>query len=87
MKLFMLKQNEKGGYDTYSACVVCAGNEEEAKKIHPSKWAEDEWWLIDDGLRSYSSWATKLENVTAIYLGEADEDIEKGIILSSFHAG
>ena len=38
MKIFKLSQDIVNGYDTYDSCVVIAENENEARKIHPSKY-------------------------------------------------
>ncbi len=45
MKIYKLWQDVNNGYDTYDSIIVCAENEEEAKRIHPSetfyKFGED----------------------------------------------
>lgn len=74
MNLYLLTQTETTGYEAFDACVVCAENENEAKKIFPS----DNFPL--------EQWATKPENVTAKLIGTA-VNCELGIILSSFNAG
>ena len=86
MKLYIISNNESGGYDTFDSAVVCAENEEEARKIHPGEWVKDKWWEkpVKD---CDSSWATRLENINVEYIGEADEGIEPGVILASFNAG
>jgi len=85
MKLYVISQSENNDYDTYDSAVVCAENEEEARKIHPSEYAEDKWW--EKPKDPYSPWATKLENVDVKYIGEATEGVEPGIIIASFNAG
>ena len=35
LKIFKISQTENAGYDTYDSAVVCAENEEKAKRIHP----------------------------------------------------
>ena len=42
MELFLLNQNICTGYDTYDLAVVCAENEIEARKIHPSEFVTHE---------------------------------------------
>ena len=42
-------QNINTDYDTYDTCVVCAENEDEAKKIHPASDFDcfdipSDWW-------------------------------------------
>jgi len=84
MKLFLLTQSENSGYDTYDSAVVCAVDEESAKKIHPSGH-DSKWWQRPN--ERYSSWATSLDRVHAQYLGEALDAILPGVICASFNAG
>lgn len=79
MKLYRIYQTVNKGYDTYSDAVVCAVDEEDAKTIHPddeSKVKEDEDF----------EWCP-LKDVQVQYIGEADDKIERGVIVSSYHAG
>jgi hypothetical protein len=82
VKLYHLSQNERTGYDTFSDMVVCAESEEEARNIHPSHWNDDPW--KED---MYGVWCKSPDRVEVKYLGEAADDLEKGVICSSFHAG
>jgi hypothetical protein len=81
MKLFHLSQDVNDDYDTYSDMVVCAASEDKARLIHPSNsttpWADNTW----------SSWANSPDQVTVVYLGEADPSVKEGIVCASFHAG
>jgi hypothetical protein len=79
MKLWMLTQNEVGGYDTYDSCIVAANTEQEAKKIYPCTYAE--WGSIG------RSWASSPDRVTATCIGTATKGTEAGVILASFNAG
>ncbi len=83
MKLFLISQTENEGYDTYSDAVVCAESEEDAKKIHPSDYKDEE---VTEEEEKYGTWTT-LSNVDAEYIGEAKEGSERGVVCSSFHAG
>lgn len=100
MKIFKLSQTLNNDYDTYDSCIVCAENEDEARKIHPSKYVthyKDGRWYgthtnggeyeTENG--PYSSWVqfTQIDKVIVEYIGEADKTIQKGVILSSFNAG
>jgi len=101
MKIFLISQSENSGYDTYDSAVVCAENEEAAKRITPSgTYAYNEklkifhWWCnIGTDKEQYEpeslcrTWATKLESVNVKYLGEAKEGSNAGIICDSFNAG
>jgi hypothetical protein len=86
LKLYLLCQDENDGYDTYDSCVVAAESEEEARKIHPSPGYSKNWWELELG-KLYATWATKLENITVRCIGDADNKIEKGVIIASFNAG
>jgi hypothetical protein len=84
MKLYHLSQNISKGYDTHSDIVVCAKDEDAAKAINPSGdvFPGGDW--LD---ASWNTWAKNPKQVTAKYLGEADDSIEEGVICASFHAG
>lgn len=84
LKIWLVSQNENNGYDTFSAMVVAAETEDEARRIHPlMSWFERE----DPWKDEHSLWASKPENVTVKLIGTAELDAEKGIILASFHPG
>ena len=38
MKIYEISQDENNAYDTYDSAIVCAENEEEAKKINPDDY-------------------------------------------------
>ena len=80
MKLYLLSQNENDGYDTYDSCVVCAENAEDAVTIAPDgdKYKEGGVWC---------DWAQTADNVICAEIGEANENQERGVIVSSFNAG
>lgn len=78
MKLWMLKQTDNTGYDTFDSAIVAAEDSDSARKIHPSEHGWDTWT---------NSWAISWEKVTATYIGEAAVGIEAGVILGSFNAG
>ena len=77
MKLYLISQTVNSGYDTYSAFVVCAEDENDAKTIHK----------LDAPDNNYGSWVKNIKDIKVEYLGEADESIPRGEILESFHAG
>lgn len=82
MKLYYLSQDKVSGYDTYSDCVVCAENEKDAISIDPST---NNICPTED-LRDYATWCLQ-KDVKAEYIGEAVEELKRGVICSSFHAG
>jgi len=36
MKLYLLSQDVNDEWDTYDSCVVCAEDEDDARRVHPS---------------------------------------------------
>lgn len=99
MKLYLISQEENNDYDTYSDAVVCADNEEEAKRICPSSyyvWDEETesfiWCPIDaphqrNPESKCSNWASHINQVKVKLIGESIEGLQKGVVLDSFHAG
>lgn len=71
-KLYLIWQEVNNDYDTYSGAIVCAESEEEARHI-------------EVGDPEYT-WA-KPEDVKVNEIGVANDNIYKGIVLASFHAG
>jgi hypothetical protein len=84
MKLWLLTQSVARGYDTYDSCVVVADTEEQAKDMHPYK-SKDIDLLSTMGYHSHD-WAESAEQVSATYLGEA-EDGTRRVVCASFNAG
>lgn len=80
MKLYHLSQEVNKDYDTYDSCVVCALSEEDAKLIQPDggKYQDYEWMGV---------WVNDLKDIKVVYLGEASEDLKRGVICASFNAG
>jgi hypothetical protein len=66
MKLYLLTQESNQSEDSFESCVVVAEDEEGAQNVHPF----DDWDRVD-------VWVYDPEDVTATYLGEAREDLEK----------
>ncbi len=79
MNLYLILQDVNNEYDTYDAAVVCAESELDACSIYPG--GDDTW----DGYVT-STWAP-IDSVNAICIGVADENIKRGVVLSSFNAG
>lgn len=81
MKLYLLSQTERNGYDTFDSCIVCAENENDAKQISPMEGCKtfDEY--------KYHHWASCAENVKCVQIGIANEWTKAGLILASFNAG
>lgn len=79
MKIYKIWQTVNNDYDTYDGFVVYANNEDEAKQIQPLN--------IENDIHYRTDWVNKVEDIQIEYLGEAKEDADVGIILSSFNAG
>ena len=65
LKIYKISQNIVTGYDTYSDAVVCAENEEEARKIHPSKYVthyKDGKWMGTYSMDAVSHKGEEYEN-------------------------
>jgi hypothetical protein len=102
MKLWLISQDQNGGYDTYDSAVVAADNEIDAAHTHPAMrmfeggpvvlWStEAKMWVghRQDGstyAASFGDWVAP-DAITVHYIGEAAEDIGRGCITSSFNAG
>ena len=76
LKLWLISQNERKGWDTFDSAVVVAKTAEEARLTNP----DGEW-------SKYSAWCSSPDKVHVEYLGIATEGVEPGIVLSSFNAG
>lgn len=101
MKLYKLSQEIKTGYDTYDSTIVCAENEEEARKIHPSEFVthyRDDFWYgtfsrpkppFEEYEIDDDAWVSfdQIDQIKVEYIGEADSIIKKGVVLASFNAG
>ena len=84
MKLWLLEQRVRTGYDTYDSCVVVADTEEQAKNIHPYDGGKTLDFLSQMDYHS-GDWATDASQVTATYLGEAADGTCR-VVCSSFNA-
>ena len=81
MKIYLLSQDYNTGYDTYDSCVVCAKNEDDAKKITP--YGRE----FEEGDGYGGAWAIKLSQITCEELGNANKNQKRGLIVASFNAG
>ncbi|MCK4824701.1 hypothetical protein KA005_53610 [bacterium] len=96
-KLWLVRQDENNGYDTYDELVVCAETEEEARQIHPAGyfWREGKWMSYNNYSPTkdewvecpLGSWCSSPDKVNVTFIGEADESVAIGIVLGSYNAG
>ena len=103
MKLYLIKQDDNCGYDTYDSAVVIATSEEEARQIHPSTyyksidgvWHERHEINGKEEFRPASEdleWGpygewTTPENVTVTCIGAATQGKVGDVVCASFNAG
>jgi hypothetical protein len=80
MKLYLISQEVNDDYDTYSDAVVCAENENDAKLIRPDGKE------CKENIDNYDSWCA-LRDVKCEYIGEAKQELKRGVVCASFHAG
>jgi len=96
MKLYLISQRKNNNYDTYSAAVVAAKTEDEARLTHPEsghKWLNDAavWVKTREDGATFSgcirdTWASPTY-VKVEYLGDAKPCTTAGVICASFNAG
>ena len=80
--LYLLTQSSVCGCDTYDRAVVCAPDEDTARRIHPN--GDVDWYL---GPYRPNQWARDPSEVTVTYLGDAFESLTVGVLCASFNAG
>jgi hypothetical protein len=80
LNLYLISQDERGGYDTFCEAIVAARSEDEAKNIHPAGGAEWRKPWTDT-----SFWASSPDHVSVKLIGIAAPDVELGVILASFN--
>lgn len=90
LNLYLVSRTDNWGMDEYSAFVVCASSEEEAKLTHPYNYEfSKEGWLDRGVIIQYDAWVdvSQVDSLKIKLLGTAVPSLEKGIICSSYHAG
>ncbi len=79
MNLYLCSQEQNQDYDTYDSFIGTFDNEEEARNHHPDDYRE--WGS------KLSTWCNSPDDVRVVFIGEADANLSKGIVLKSFNAG
>ena len=87
MKLWLISQTERTGYDTYDRAVVAAATAEDATKIHPDGYSRYEPSESDDWPSGWASWVNRAATVHVEYIGEAKDGAKAGVICASYTAG
>lgn len=89
MKIWLISQDERQGYDTYDSAVVIAETEEEARMMSPCvrfSFGPDDTEFYDF-TGCVREWASSPDKVTVKYLGEADSALPKGSVCGSCSNG
>jgi hypothetical protein len=93
MKLYLISQDENADYDAFDSAVVCAPDEETARRMDPNGLS---WATADQPngrpcdfsrLLVLSAWCSTPDAVKVRYLGEGAEDMTLGVVCASFNAG
>ena len=88
MNIYRISQSVNQDYDTWDSAVVIAENEEQAKYMHPQKWAwdiyDDKTWDGQD--EEYSGWCP-VEDVRVQLIGTALPGAKQEMVVASFNAG
>lgn len=86
MKIYKIEDNRDNGprWDVWIGAIVVAESPEDAKKIHPSGGEFVEW--SGSGRRNYD-WVDKYSEIDVEEIGEANPNIERGVVLDSYCAG
>jgi hypothetical protein len=97
MNLYKISQEENSDNAFYDSAIICAEDEKEARTICPNGrvFRDGRWWEqndngieteeISNGYLDCSHVWTEIENVKVEYIGKADDNIKRGVILSSFN--
>ena len=80
LNLYLVSQTENTNYDSYSAFVVAAESEEEARSFDPYGGKMD--WAAWN-----PHWCLTEKAVKVKLIGKAVEDLASEVVLASFHAG
>jgi hypothetical protein len=84
-KLYWISQNELITFYSASDAIVCADNEKDAKECYVGETS----YSIQAGgylvLNTEEVWIDDTDDIEVKYIGEAAEDIPKGLVLAAFN--
>lgn len=82
--LYLVKRNERVGWDEYDSFIVCAKSEQDARETSPNKFDGK----FDKDNSDYS-WVcfSEICELDVKLIGKANDGLEYGVVLSSFNAG
>jgi len=83
--LYRISQKVNNGYDTYDSAVVVATSEDDARTIHPHAYEN----IVNDKKYWSNDWVeyNDRHEIKVEYIGVADSEQLRGVILASFNAG
>ena len=84
MKLFLISQSDNGGYDTYDSAVVCAPDEDTARRMNPSDYGG---LFYDFDKNHFDAWCSSADKVKVSLIGDAAPGLPLGVVCASFNAG
>jgi hypothetical protein len=87
MKLYLIEDNrgENGPmWDIYLGAVVVANDSDDAKTIHPGG---GDFVESENENRRFDGWVDFLSEIDVTELGEANPELERGVIFQSYQAG
>lgn len=80
MNIYKISQDRNNYSYTYESAIVCAENEEEARRIHPDvngTFSNRDWFL--------DCWCKNIKYIKVELIGKANDNIKKGVILASLN--
>lgn len=86
LKLYKISQDVNNDYDTYDSAVVCAESVEDAKRIDPCEYHTEPVPEHKEDVYMFSGWCS-VDDVKVEELGNANENIPRGVVVASFNAG
>lgn len=82
MNLYLLQQSVNTGWDTYDSMIICATDPEEAIELSYKQFGSH----CKDRHYVWVMYSCK-DQIEVKLIGTATEELEKGVMLSSFNAG
>ena len=82
MKLWLISWNPSRSWEVYTAAIVAAETQEQARSISPDDGDEIDW----KAQLGNTDWATSPDQIKVRYIGEAKEGTEQGVILVDYRA-
>lgn len=87
MNLYLLRQDVNTHSKYFDSCVVCAENEDEAKRMHPNGiYYWNAYYLQRKIFQDWDkTWTSDFDRIHCMFLGIAEPRVQKGVLCSSFN--